>query len=75
MTRSDTGAVVAVKVLIEKDEVLPVGIFRVPRVIAVTWASSLGIAEKEQTQSTRELISYLFESHEGAAAGRTFNLE
>src|SRR6185369_14982747 len=72
---AEAAAGLAMEVFVEQHEVLPVGIARVARIVAVARAAAVAVGQEHRAEAACELARDLGEVHEVAGAGRAFDLE
>src|SRR5947209_5841594 len=75
MTRSDTCAGVAVEVLVEEHEILPVRVVAIESVRGVHRPAALAVLQENAGHSARDLGGHLPERHHRSGAGRALDLE
>src|SRR4051794_21474619 len=73
--RPTTPAVVAMKVLVEEQQIPPVGVGGKTRVLTLPGAPSILVGEKDAGQTGAKLLGYLIEGHHRARAGWAFHQE
>src|SRR5262245_40248994 len=75
MAGTQAGAIIAVEVLVEQDEIAPMWIFLENARTPVNRPASTSVAEEDAGQTPREILGDLVQIHELAGAGRTLHLE
>ena len=75
VARAEPGAVVAVEVLVEEDQVTPVRILLERRASAVDRPSPVGVREEDADEAARDLLRHLEQRHPDARARRALDRE
>src|SRR6185369_16414723 len=75
MARSDTGAVVSMKVFMEQDQVSPMRICLELALIAVNGPAPVDILQKDVRQATRQFVGDFPQIHQPARSSRTLYSE
>src|SRR4051812_17274945 len=75
MAGAQAGAVVAVEVLVEEDQVAPVRVFLELACPAVDRPPAALVLQEDARESTAEFLGYLIEGHHSARARRALDLE
>src|SRR5262245_15954386 len=73
VARADTGAGVAVEVLVEEDQIAPVRVGLERGGFAVHRPGALLVAEEDANEAPRDLLGHLEERHADTGSGRTLD--